>query len=162
MYALSLSCQILLMFEVHWPMKAFFSSTCYAGRGRSQGGDVALNSLLRTCISLKHPLSCRALHQAGRVYGQVESVFLMDLSLEKPAGAVFINPARFRFWDIDCGSFLGAGGGGNTPYNSLYGEALPKSSTFSRLQEYERVGITLVEIYDKELVAQKMSKLKNV
>ena len=70
------------------------------------------------------------------------------------------------------------GGGGNTPYNSppppppppppntpdnsLYGEALPKSSTFSRLQEYERVGITLVEIYDKELVAQKMSKLKNV
>ena len=112
MYALSLSCQILLMFEVHWPMKAFLSSTCYAGRGRSQGGDVALNSLLRTCISLKHPLSCRALHQAGRVYGQVESVFLMDLSLEKPAGAVFINPARFRFWDIDCGSFLGAGGGG--------------------------------------------------
>ena len=162
MYALSLSCQILLMFEAHWPMKAFLSSTCYAGRGRSQGGDVALNSLLRTCISLKYPLSCRAFHQAGRVYGQVESVFLMDLSLEKPAGAVFINLARFRFWDIDCGSFLGAGGGGNTPYNSLYGEALPKRGTFSRLQEYERVGISLFEIYEKKFVAQKISKLKNV
>ena len=96
---------------------------------------MALNSLLRTCISLKHPPSCRALHQAGRVYGQVKSVFLMDLSLEKPAGAVFINPARFRFWDIVCGSFLG-GGGGDTPYNSLYGEAMPKSGTFSRLQDY--------------------------
>ena len=142
-------------------MKAFPSSTCYAGGGgRSQGGDVALNSLLRTCISLKHPLSCRALHQAGRVYGQVESVFLMDLSLEKPAGVVFINPARFRFWDIVCGH--PRGGGGDTPYNSLYGEALPKSGTFSSLQEYERVGITLVEIYEKELVARKMSKLKHV
>ena len=159
MSALSLSCQILLMFEVHWPMKAFPSSTCCAGEGRSQGGDVALNSLLRTCISLKHPLSCRALHQAGRVYGQVESVFLMDLSLEKPAGAVFINPARFRSWHIVCGSFLGVGGG-DTPYNSLYGEALPKRGTFSRLQEYERVGITLVEIYEKELVAQKNEQTK--
>ena len=59
----------------------------------------------------KHPLSCRALHQAGRMYGQVENVFLMDLSLEKPAGAVFRNPARFRFWDIVCGSFLRGGGG---------------------------------------------------
>ena len=130
MYALSLSCQILLMFEVHWPMKAFLSSTCYAGRGRSQGGDVALNSLLRTCISLKHPLSCRALHQAGRVYGQVESVFLMDLSLEKPAGAVFINPARFRFWDIDCGSFLGAGGGGILPIIAYMGRLCPKAVPF--------------------------------
>ena len=129
MYALSLSCQILLMFEVHWPMKAFLSSTCYAGRGRSQGGDVALNSLLRTCISLKHPLSCRALHQAGRVYGQVESVFLMDLSLEKPAGAVFINPARFRFWDIDCGSFLGAGGG-ILPIIAYMGRLCPKAVPF--------------------------------
>ena len=106
MSALSLSYQILLMFEAHWPMKAFPSSTraMLGGRESGGGGDVALNSLLRTCISLKHPLSCRALHQAGRVYGQVESVFLMDLSLEKPAAAVFINPARFRFWDIVCGS----------------------------------------------------------
>ena len=85
------------------------------------------------------------------MYGQVENVFLMDLSLEKPAGAVFRNPARFRFWDIVCGSFLR--GGGDTPYNSLYGKALPKRGTFFRLQEYERVGITLVEIYEKELVA---------
>ena len=28
MSAFSLSCHILLMFEAHWPMKAFSSSTC--------------------------------------------------------------------------------------------------------------------------------------
>ena len=28
MSAFSLSCQILVMFEAHWPMKAFPSSTC--------------------------------------------------------------------------------------------------------------------------------------
>ena len=99
------------------------------GRGRSQGGDVALNSLLRTCISHKHPPSCRALHQAGRVYGQVKSVFLMDLSLEKPAGAVFLNPARFRFWDIVCGSFLG-GGGGKLPIVAYMGRHCPKAVPF--------------------------------
>ena len=31
--------------------------------GGSRGGDVALHSLLTTCISLKHPLSCRAFQQ---------------------------------------------------------------------------------------------------
>ena len=128
MYALSLSCQILLMFEAHWPMKAFLSSTCYAGRGRSQGGDVALNSLLRTCISLKHPLSCRAFHQAGRVYGQVESVFLMDLSLEKPAGAVFINPARLGFGTLF--AVHSSGGGGILPIIAYMGRLCPKGVPF--------------------------------
>ena len=98
---------------------------CWGG-GRSQGGDVALNSLLRTCISLKHPLSCRALHQAGRVYGQVESVFLMDLSLEKPAGLVFINPAGFRFWDIVCGHPRG----GILPIIAYMGRLCPKAVPF--------------------------------
>ena len=61
MSALSLSCQILLMFKDHRPMKAFLSNTCYARVGEKvRGGDVALNSLLRTCLSLK------------------QSVFLMD------------------------------------------------------------------------------------
>ena len=68
MSAFSLSCQILLMFEAHWPMNAFSSSTCSAGRGGGgkevgRGGDLALNSLLRTCLSLKHPLSSRAFEQ---------------------------------------------------------------------------------------------------
>ena len=152
MYALSLSCQILLMFEAHWPMKAFLSSTCYAGRGRSQGGDVALNSLLRTCISLKHPLSCRAFHQAGRVYGQVESVFLMDLSLEKPAGAVFINPARFRFWDIDCGSFLGAGGGGGIlPIIAYMGRLCPKGVPFPGFRNMKGWGFHCLKFMKKNL-----------
>ena len=45
-------------------MKAFPSTTRSAGGG-SQGGDVALNFLLRACLSLKHPLSCRAVKQQG-------------------------------------------------------------------------------------------------
>ena len=66
--ALSLSCQIRLMFEAHWQMKAFPSPTCSArgggGGGLSGQGDVlALKSLLRDCLRLKHPMSCRALKQ---------------------------------------------------------------------------------------------------
>ena len=38
---------------------------------------------------------------------------------------------------------------GGTPYNGLYGEALPKRGTFFRLQVYERVGISLVEVYER-------------
>ena len=37
-------------------------------------------------------------------------------------------------------------GGGGTPYNGLYGEAPPERGTFLRLQVYERVGISLVEV----------------
>ena len=39
--------------------------------------------------------------------------------------------------------------GGGTPYNDLYGEAPPKRGTFSRLQVYERVGISQVEVYKR-------------
>ena len=38
-----------------------------------------------------------------------------------------------------------SGGGGDTPHNGLYGEASPEKGTFSRLQVYERVGISLVD-----------------
>ena len=37
--------------------------------------------------------------------------------------------------------------GGGTPYNGLYGEALPERGTFFRLQVYKRVGISQVEVY---------------
>ena len=40
------------------------------------------------------------------------------------------------------------GGGGGTPYNGPYGEALPERVTFFWLQVYERVGILLVEGYE--------------
>ena len=33
-------------------------------------------------------------------------------------------------------------GGEGTPYNGLYGEALPERGTFFRLQVYKRVGIS--------------------
>ena len=38
-------------------------------------------------------------------------------------------------------------GGGGTPYDGLYGEALPERGIFFRLQVYERVGILLAEVY---------------
>ena len=46
------------------------------------------------------------------MYGQAESVFLMDLSLEEPAGAVFINPARLGFGTLFAVHSSGGGGGG--------------------------------------------------
>ena len=36
--------------------------------------------------------------------------------------------------------------GGGTPYNGLYGEALPERSTFFRLEVYKRVGISRAEV----------------
>ena len=40
----------------------------------------------------------------------------------------------------------GGGGGGGTPYDGLIGKALPERGTFSMLQVYERVGVSLVEV----------------
>ena len=42
-----------------------------------------------------------------------------------------------------------SGGGGATPYNGLYGEASPERGTIFRLQVYERVGISLVEVFER-------------
>ena len=39
--------------------------------------------------------------------------------------------------------------GGDTLYNSLYGEAPPKRGAFSRLQVYKRVGISQAEVYER-------------
>ena len=36
---------------------------------------------------------------------------------------------------------------GDTPYNGLYGEALPERGTFFRFQVCKRVGISQVEVY---------------
>ena len=40
-------------------------------------------------------------------------------------------------------------GGGDTPYDNLYGEAPPVRGTFFRLQLYKRAGISLFEVYEK-------------
>ena len=40
-------------------------------------------------------------------------------------------------------------GGGGTPYDGLYGEAPPERGTFFRLEVYERIGISLVEVYER-------------
>ena len=52
--------------------------------------------------------------------------------------------------------FSGQGGGGGeevarkgTPYNGLYGESPPEMGTCYQLQVTERVGISLVEVYER-------------
>ena len=40
-------------------------------------------------------------------------------------------------------------GVGGTPYDGLYGEAPPERGIFFRLQVYERVGISLDEVYER-------------
>ena len=44
---------------------------------------------------------------------------------------------------------LRPGGGGDTPYDSLYGEAPPARGIFFRLQLYKRVRILLAEVYQR-------------
>ena len=41
------------------------------------------------------------------------------------------------------------GGGGEAPYDSLFGEAPPERGTLFRLKVYERVGILLVDVYKR-------------
>ena len=43
----------------------------------------------------------------------------------------------------------GGGGGGGSSFHDLYEEAPPKRGTFFRFLVNERVGISLVEIYEK-------------
>ena len=40
-------------------------------------------------------------------------------------------------------------GVGGTPYDGLYGEVSPERSIFFRLKVYERVGISLDEVYKR-------------
>ena len=41
-------------------------------------------------------------------------------------------------------------GGGGTLFNCRYGEALPQRGTFFRRQVYERVGTSILEVYEME------------
>ena len=41
-------------------------------------------------------------------------------------------------------------GGGVTPYDGLFREAPPERGIFFRLQVYERVGISVFEVYKRE------------
>ena len=54
-----------------------------------------------------------------------------------------------NFWLCYGLGFNPGGGGGGNPYDGLYGEARRKRGTFFRLQVYERVGILLVEVYER-------------
>ena len=68
---------------------------------------------------------------------------------------------------------IGTGVGG-TPYDGLYGEAPPERGIFFRLQVYERVGISLDEVYERasaliaalaaslSVLKEKRTKFKNL
>lgn len=45
-------------------------------------------------------------------------------------------------------SIPGGGGGRGTPSNGLYGKSPPKRVTFFKLQQYERVGMSPVEVHE--------------
>ena len=49
----------------------------------------------------------------------------------------------------ETGRLKDLGRGGGTPHNGLYGEAPPVKGTFFRLQEYKRVEILIVEVYER-------------
>ena len=60
----------------------------------------------------------------------------------------FLSACLYKERETGRLKYLGVGGGG-TPHNGLYGEAPPEKGTFFRLQEYKRVGILLVEVYER-------------
>ena len=62
------------------PLKHVLGCGGGGGWSKSGGGDLTLNSLFRTWLSPKQPLSFKSL-QAARVYGQLQCVFLMDLNV---------------------------------------------------------------------------------
>ena len=57
-------------------------------------------------------------------------------------GSDFLNQMKLR-------TLKSRRGGGGIPCNGLYGEAPPERGTFFRHQVYERVGILLVEVYER-------------
>ena len=44
---------------------------------------------------------------------------------------------------------MGVGGGGDTPYKGLYGEAPPKRGSILKFQVYERVGKSVILVCKK-------------
>ena len=61
---------------------------------------------------------------------------------EAPANGGYFHPILLSFARPRLG-------GRGTPYDGLYGEASRGRGTVIRLQVYERVGISLVEVYQK-------------
>ena len=75
----------------------------------------------------------------GRCRNQIPSA---DLSWGRSSGVAINSSFRLAFLNR---RILHASPGG-TPYNDLYGEAPAERDTFFRLQVYERVRISLVEV----------------
>ena len=71
--------------------------------------------------------------------------FFSTLFVKQPVFSLFLILSRCA----DARSYHIWKAPGGTPYNDLYGEAPPKRGIFFRLQVYERVDITLDELYKR-------------
>ena len=83
-------------------------------------------------------LSCQKTTVNGTAYTSEASTYL-DTTRN-----YYNNKKIFRMVTVPYFSMRSYMPGVGTPYNGLYGEALPERGTFFRLQVYKRVGISQV------------------
>ena len=100
---------------------------------------------------------CRPLPTFATLLTYEISKFIMYMSLSIP-GYSSLHPGPFKWIWIPTFAIISfhpspcttpTKDPGGTPYNYLYGEAPPERGIFSRLQVYETVGISLVEVYKR-------------
>ena len=65
---------------------------------------------------------------------------------EDPPRSLIPYAFIYHFWRNNCCKLET---GGNTPYDGLYGGTPPERGIFLKLQVYEMVGISLVEVYKR-------------
>ena len=75
---------------------------------------------------------------------QLQSAYTTHTSMSTPMSLLARDQALSRV-----GVEVVSRGGGDTPYNGLYGEAPPERGTFFRLEVCERVGISRVQVWEK-------------
>ena len=74
------------------------------------------------------------------------SILIPDLRSQSDAKSKHTLKLLYEDGHLTCSL---PGGGGGTTYNGLYGEAPPERGTFFRLQIYEKVGSSQVEVHKK-------------
>ena len=77
--------------------------------------------------------------------------FSIRLDLSAHSLLIYSNVPKCNLVPLQVSTCWGLVSRGGTPCNGLYGEAPPEMGTFLRLQghRYERVGISLVEVYER-------------
>ena len=76
---------------------------------------------------------------------QLSSIYFLSGRSPTTPYAIFY----IMFMDKISSQVSGAGGGGGTPHDGLYGKAPPERSIFLRPRVYERVRTSLLEVYKR-------------